>query len=501
MKNAIGFIAALLCTSTLYGQFFFNKVYDFDGQLETLKSVAVVPDGYIFAGTTWHPFTGEGKVYLLKTDERGDTLWSKLFGLPNYEYQAGHVIETNSGFVFFYTSVDRITPNAEYHIFKTNFEGERLWENTFGLGVELDGTRKAIQTDDGGFLLCGFSQNFPDNIAQAYLVKTDAEGNLEWENAYGLPSASEGANDLLQTPDGGYVILAYRDKLNGDRDAWLFKINANGDSILWEKTVGGDYFDEAGGLAMTSDGGYIFVGSKYDNFTWLGQSEAWVVKLDSNRNVEWERTYGETDVNTYEDFRKVLALPDGGYALAGSTRSYNPPWDDTSGWLMKINAQGDSLWAQLYSPKADVVSNLLDDYLWDVQLAPDGGFVMCGFGFTEYIPDVSTQDAWMVKTDSLGNTCHTTHCDSSEFTFAPNIAGHQAAFSFYPNPASGVLHFNQLPPNGFVELLNMQGKVVFREKTGDNLSWDVSGLPSGVYMVQHIAPSGISGSRKLFVGR
>ena len=495
----IAIILVFINTLSIFAQTFFNKAYDFDGRTETFKSVAVSGNGFVAAGPQTDFVLGVRQFRIMSVNEFGSILWGNLYGELDEDHLNGDIIRVEDGYIALSAVVYHDNLDAEYHLLKTDTLGNEIWQKTYGLGPEKDGALQAIQTQDGGFLLCGFSQNFPDNIAQAYLVKTDAEGNLEWENAYGLPNASEGANDLLQTPDGGYVILAYRDKLNGDRDAWLFKINENGDSILWEKTVGGDYFDEAGGLAMTSDGGYIFVGSKYDNFTWLGQSEAWVVKLDSNRNVEWERTYGQTDVNTYEDFRKVLALPDGGYALAGSTRSYNPPWNDFSGWLMKINAQGDSLWAQLYSPKADTLSNLLDDYLWDVQLAPDGGFVLCGFGITEYIPDVSTQDAWMVKTDSLGNTCHTTHCDSSEFTFAPNIANHQAAFSFYPNPTTAYLHVENIPNNSLVSLLDINGKVLKQETATEGLVWNTNSLPAGIYLLHLFAPDGKSTVRKAIV--
>ncbi len=102
----------------------------------------------------------------------------------------------------------------------------------------------------------------------------------------------------------------------GRYDAWVIKLDASG-NVQWQKTYGGRNLDEAKSIQQTSDGGYIVAGE-----TWsfgAGGRDAWVIKLDAKGNVQWRKTYG----GKYEDRAKsIQQTSDGGYIVAGETWSF-----------------------------------------------------------------------------------------------------------------------------------------------------------------------------------
>src|SRR5262249_49744603 len=131
-----------------------------------------------------------------------------------------------------------------------------------------------------------------DLTGDLWVLKLDAIGNAVWQKSYG-GSASDGAGAVRQTPDGGYVVAGYtRSYGAGQFDAWGIKLDADG-NVTWQKTDGGTGFDFASDVQPTADGGYIVAGST-TSFG-AGSDDAWVLKLDANGNVIWQKTYGGAD--------------------------------------------------------------------------------------------------------------------------------------------------------------------------------------------------------------
>jgi hypothetical protein len=171
---------------------------------------------------------------------------------------------------------------------------------------------------DGGYIIAGLSESVtnPPNIDEnAYLLKTDAEGNYQWSKIFGLewPDCAFGVE---KTADGGYVLAGYtRSYGAGDFNTWLIKTDASG-LKQWDTAYGGNGYDRAEGVQWTSDGGYILVGL---TSSFGAYRQAWLIKLDALGRQEWNKTLGggldEWGLTVKQTF-------DGSYVLAGKSNSF-----------------------------------------------------------------------------------------------------------------------------------------------------------------------------------
>jgi hypothetical protein len=180
--------------------------------------------------------------------------------------------------------------------------------------------------------LAGYTNSFGAGRNDIFLIKTDANGNISWAKTYGGTSGDY-AYSVRQTSDGGYIVAGYTSSFGaGLYDAFLIKTDANGNRI-WAKTYGGADWDLAHSVQQTSDGGYIVAG--YTDSFGAGGDDFLLIKTDANGNVQWAKAYGGTDG---EDAWSVQQTSDGGYILAGYTASFGAgSWD---AFLVKTDVNG-----------------------------------------------------------------------------------------------------------------------------------------------------------------
>jgi hypothetical protein len=188
---------------------------------------------------------------------------------------------------------------------------------TYG-GTSLDEAYSVQQTSDGGYIVAG--RTYGDIL----LIKTDANGNIQWAKTYGIGLATS----VQQISDGGYIVASWTYGV-----ILLIKTDADG-NIQWAKTYGGTSYDVAFSVQQTSDGGYIVAG--YTNSFSAGFEDIFLIKTDEDGNIQWAKTYGGTgnDIG-----RSVQQTSDGGYIVAGYTYSFGAgDWDI---FLIKTDANGD----------------------------------------------------------------------------------------------------------------------------------------------------------------
>ena len=201
-----------------------------------------------------------------------------------------------------------------------------------GPGAEMG--RSLIQTSDGGYAIAGATTSFGAGELDVYLVKLDANGNLQWTKTIGGPEIEEG-NSLLQTSDGGYVIAGYTASFGaGKADVYLVKLDANG-NIQWTKTIGGKDEDVGTSLIQTSDSGYAIAG--VTKSFGAGKADVYLVKLDANGNLQWTKTIGG---ETFDSGSSIIQTSDGGYAIAGTTRSFGAGEKDV--YVVKLDKNGNA---------------------------------------------------------------------------------------------------------------------------------------------------------------
>jgi hypothetical protein len=217
-------------------------------------------------------------------------------------------------------------------LIKTDANGNIQWAKTYG-GTSWDWAHSVQQTSDGGYIAAGGTRSFGAGTEDIFLIKTDANGNIQWAKTYG-GWYGEWAYSVQQTSDGGYIVVGGTRSFGaGSWDIFLIKTDANG-NIQWAKTYGGTNDDWAYSVQQTSDGGYIVVGGTRS--FGAGTEDIFLIKTDANGNIQWAKTYGGTN----DDWAySVQQTSDGGYIVAGRTNSFGVGWDDI--FLIKTDANGD----------------------------------------------------------------------------------------------------------------------------------------------------------------
>ena len=210
-----------------------------------------------------------------------------------------------------------------------------MWTQTYDRD-EFDRARSLVATSDGGYALAGTTNSF-QMPGDFWLIKTDEFGIVEWNMTYGGPNY-EKASLLVETSDGGYALAGttkfYDLDMNSTTDPWLVKTDAYG-NMEWNQTYG-EAETDVFSLVATSDGGYALAGAWYGSFDAAGgMSDFWLIKTDEFGNMEWNQTYGEAEA---EAATSLIETSDGGYAIAGNL-AYSS-FGDRDIWLIKTDEFG-----------------------------------------------------------------------------------------------------------------------------------------------------------------
>jgi hypothetical protein len=217
--------------------------------------------GYIIAGGTNSFGAGETDVYLIKTDADGNELWSKTLGGSSAGHWGRSVQQTtDGGYIIAGGTSLPASPYSDAYLIKTDDSGNELWSKTFAES-DRDEFFSVQQTTDGGYIIAGITDVRSAGETDVYLIKTDTDGNELWSKTFG-GSGIDWAYSVQQTTDGGYIIAGSTSSFGaGESDAYLIKTDADGNE-LWSKTFGGSETDSiAKSVQQTSEGAYIVAGS------------------------------------------------------------------------------------------------------------------------------------------------------------------------------------------------------------------------------------------------
>ncbi|MFH1009998.1 MAG: T9SS type A sorting domain-containing protein [bacterium] len=291
-------------------------------------SVQQTPDGgYILAGYTESFGAGGTDFWLVKTNANGDSLWSRTFGGASNEQCRSFQQTSEGGYILAGYTYSFGSGLTDFYLVCTDANGNQLWSRTFGTGG-YEECESVQQTSDGGYILGGLTGVSSWDF---WLVKTNANGDSVWSRTFG-GSGGDQCESVQQTSDGGYILGGMTTSFGaGVGDVWLVKTDANGNQ-LWSRTFGGSYWDGCESILETPDGGYI-LGGFNDSFG-SGNRDAWLIKVSAYGDSLWSRTFGGYNVDAC---RSVQRTADGGYILGGSTSSYGSGADDF--WLVKTGAE------------------------------------------------------------------------------------------------------------------------------------------------------------------
>ena len=218
--------AYVLRTDSL-GDTLWTRTYGGAGEDYAFSARQTADSGFIICGTTYSYGAGQSDIYLIKTDAAGDTQWTRTYGGVQHEH--GHsVLQTaDSGYVICGTTYSFGTGSANVWLIRTDSRGDTLWTRTFG-GDSADLGHSVAQTADHGFILCGQAASFGAGSYDAWVIKTDSSGDTLWTRTFGGGSDDVGYS-VQQTTDGGYIIAGMTKSHGaGGEDFYLIKTDAEG---------------------------------------------------------------------------------------------------------------------------------------------------------------------------------------------------------------------------------------------------------------------------------
>lgn len=290
--------------------------------------------GYIIVGET-NSFGAQGtNVWLIKTNERGKMQWNSVFG--GSEYDTGYsVIQTQGGgYAFVGQTYSYGHGNSDVWLVKTYDNGELSWASTFG-DIDYDYGLSIQQTTDYGYIVIGTKFSNYTYTDDVFLIKTDSYGRSQWNLTFGGMETEYGRS-VQQTSDGGYILvgLSYQGYIQS-YDVWVIKTDRNG-NIEWQKSYGGVETDEGISGQETADGGFIIVGNT--NSYGSGNDDIWVIKTNETGGLQWSETYGGV---TFENGRAIHQTAEGGFIIGGTKYHYGPRGNDF--WLLNIDKFGNKI--------------------------------------------------------------------------------------------------------------------------------------------------------------
>ena len=475
MKKLHPLLSVLFLISTLSGQgwisIFGGSDRDFGYSVQQ-----TIDTGYIITGFTTS--YGDEDIWIIKTDNQGNELWNQTFGGNESNEQGFSIQQTTDGgyIVTGYTIPSSYqVPRQDVFLIKTDSQGNEEWNQTFG-GNENDQGYCVQQTTDSGYIITGVTGSDGSLYYDIWLIKTDSQGNEEWNQTFGGYSDDYG-HFVQQTTDGGYIITGYTFSFgNGDKDIWLIKTDTQGNEE-WNQTFGGSRPDRSYSVQQTTDGGYIITGGtkSYGNGSGNdhGGYDVWLIKTDSQGNEEWNKTFGGSE---YDHGYSVQQTTDDGYIITGYTELYGN--GDFDVWLIKTDSQGNEEWNQTFGGSDR-------DFGYSVQQTIDGGYIITSVITTNNHSDYQNHDndIWLIKTNSVG-TLESFESFNNPYTFSLNQP--------YPNPfnPSTTLDFSiPFSDNVNICVLDIVGREVdilmneYLTNGNHRIEWNGQGHPSGIYFI------------------
>ncbi|TPG35421.1 T9SS C-terminal target domain-containing protein, partial [Flavobacterium pectinovorum] len=328
-----------------------------------------------------------------------DILWEKSYGGQHADYLFDAQPTADYGFILAGSSASNKTGNKsddshgdlDYWVWKMTEKGELDWQKSFG-GSGFDLLQSIKNTSDGGFILAGtsnsensFQKNEPcKGLTDFWVIKLNASGDEQWQRTIGGNSSDE-LLCAFQTRDGGYILggsssssplsvsstipdaksttttkadlYNKSEKSRGNMDYWVVKLDKQG-VIQWQKTYGGQYADLLKSMEQTTDNGFILAG--YSNSSQSGEKtdsskgigDVWVIKINDVGEILWQNSYGaEGD----DQVSVIHQTTDGGYIIGAISNSKNPltslggiVGNGTDYWVLKLDEEGGVVWSKTY---------------------------------------------------------------------------------------------------------------------------------------------------------
>lgn len=494
--------------------------------------------GSIAGGSSSSNISGEktanckgGKDYwVVKFSSLGSIQWDKTIGGDNDDVLTSLQQTADRGYILGGYSVSKMSGDktqtgwekSDYWVVKLDYAGNIQWDKTIG-GNRTDCLKSILQTSDGGYLLGGYSNSgisglkTESTIDQSYdywIVKLNSNGAVQWDKTIG-GSAFDGLISLDETGDAGFILAGYSESpVSGQKtepkrglfDYWIVKINSAG-TFQWDKTIGGDKKDQLASLLITGDGGYFLAGYSYSDISGE-KSESnrgrgrtkdyWVVKLDSLRNIQWDKTIGG---DSDDSCLSAIQTTDGGYLLGGYSQSgkSGDKTENSNGvsdyWIVKLTGSGTIEWDKTLGGSG--IDNLTSIKEISANKYVLAGYSNSGISGDKTISSRGSLDYWILNL--LYTKPAVINADASEAQWCTHtvLSGSHAGFTVYPNPANTTVYI-QVNSKATFFLINQAGKLLLIKNIDYSGTINVANLASGLYYLKNNTTGAV---QKIIVSR
>lgn len=345
---------------------------------ESAQSVVQTPDGGFallgyaqsMDGDVLYKTDNSYDFWLIKFSASGEKEWQNVYGGTGDDRGQAIITTNDGGYAIAGTSKSNdndVSSNAgssDFWLVKLNGSGEILWEKSLGY-AGADTAFSLIQTQDYGYLISGVLDVTASNGAgnsrtnmqrhaggDYWVIKLNSSGELQWSRYFG-GTFTDTVYDTIETQNGNFIIVGASDSddvdINNNKgtyDFWILKLSSSG-NLIWEKSFGGSEIDNARAITATQDGNYLIVGDTrsydIDVSTNKGAADIWVIKINTNGDLLWEKTFGGS---SFDGVQAIHKTQDNEFIIAGNSRSADGDLTKNQGqndaWLLKINGQGNT---------------------------------------------------------------------------------------------------------------------------------------------------------------
>lgn len=480
MKRSCLILILLIYTfSNVQGQIRFSKFYDYKHTANLISDVVVLGDTGYFTVSQCVDLKVidtlnfvKTHLYFIRTNEYGDTLFTKAYHRPRFNNKGADLLKTPWGYLLAGEEFDlkKYKENnigSHVKVWKIKNNGDTLSTHNYDIQVGNEFSMRVIATLDGGYAIFGQTCNQIQSGKKCnyFLMKLDSNGNKQWHQIYKQSSTSfEYPNSVIQLPDGTFYLFG-QSTLNSIMKWFLVKTDSTG-KFLWQKTY--NEFPRQAGIAITQFGNKIILAGSYaTNADGTGTSKGCTMMIDTSGNKIWNKSIGGKD-NC--GFTSIVIYDSNNIKLAG----YNTNYDSLGrgqGWLFAINQNGDSLYQRIYNPNI-----IWSEQIYNIFKTSDG-FLMSGYG-VDPNDTIVNQDAWLLKVDSFG--CLTPGC---QLVGINNIPFSREEIKIYPNPAKDKIQFVHSDKILSYRIADYTGKLLMAGNYLENGIY-VEQLPSGIFIVQ-----------------
>ncbi|MGD2091349.1 MAG: NosD domain-containing protein [Candidatus Aminicenantes bacterium] len=283
--------------------------------------------GFVMGGKVQHNYGGDADdILVFKTNANGTLLWKEEHDIQGHFDRMWDIQELDNGNLVGCGTISPTSPT--YHdagLIKMNSQGQILWYRSFGPSGTTEVARALTATSDGGFLIGGYYGYDQANLKnQLYVVKTDANGNEEWNKILGDANVWSEADWVGETPCGNYIVAGRTGEAYYGTDGWVLKLSAAG-HIIWERVIGGNYNSWFRGGIIQENGNFILVGLTQSYSSDPGPNtsnrDGWIMGFHKEGHTLWQKVYGNSGVE--EQFSEVDGPTSDGKYVAGGLSGGN----------------------------------------------------------------------------------------------------------------------------------------------------------------------------------